>query len=649
MAGLKACCPRSKHTNPQPRTTQDPTAAQDPSRSYGTSNHQPISPIPQDLENLDGLTLDHSRDSSLGESDGSTLANPAWFSGEANSYTTFEPLSDLSAEGSRYQRSSLFPMSHLIPRALGGQGTKRRDSSLTNSTGPSVTSSFRARLSDSTPGQVKAAFELIKRYTIPKDSEGETSPSSPSRPVGLHSRRTRPSGSSLIVPGDFLDIDFMRQGQEVSNFPSAETDDSWSRVVKEVLSAQNLWPVKGRCAINSDSPWELPTLNPSASDDFGNTVFHFLAARGSQRALVDQIMQAQGPLQTAIGSKNTAGQTLLHLLNRSWFEDGSSLDELLSMLEHLQFDILASDIYGRNFFHLLQENGLNHERIRDLAHSFNIKTLNRRDAFDRKPMDSRSARLMWRAAAIHRLYPGRTPRLNLSTEDPVTARIRSSTELLRIVTNAIQVGTQSNPDSEDSEGRNGFQCLAEVVLGNLPIQNHAQPPSMKRKLGNDMEPKLQSGHLIYRLELLEGLISAHVDANHYDKAGQTPLMAFVKHIPDGTKEDKDLRQIIARLVHAGADMEARNRQGETALYMAARLGKKVALKQLLELGANLYVRNAHGLHIVDATQQALQTATNDTHLYARLHSCCAILTGQIGERWKAVTALDEWGVHTRRT
>lgn len=642
MAGLKASCHRLKHRTPQS------TTAQDPSRSYGAA-HNPISPVSQDLENLEGLTLDHSRDSSLAESDGSTLANTLWFSTEPNLYTTYEPLPDPSAEGSQYQRTSFFPMSHFFPRAqAGGQGTKRQDSSLTSSTGPSVTSSFRARLSDSTPGQVKAAFELIKRYTIPKESEGEASPSSPSGPVGLYSRRRGASGSSLIVPGDFLDINFTRQRQEVSNFSPAESDDSWSRVVNEVLSAPNLWPVKGRCSISSDSPWELLNLNPTATDDFGNTVFHFLAARGSQRALVDQIMQVQGHLPTAIGSKNTAGQTLLHLLNRSWFEDGSSLDELLSLLKHFQFDILAADVYGRNFFHLLQENGLNHERIRDLAHSFNIKSLNRRDAFDRKPMDSRSARRMWRAATIHRLYPGRRPRLNLSTEEPVDARIRPSTELLKIVTNAVQVGTQSNPDSEDFEGRNGFQCLAEVVLGNLPIQEYAQPPSMKRKMGDDMEPKLQEGPLTYRLELLEGLIVANVDVNHYDKSGQTPLMAFVKHIPDGTKEDKDLRQIIIRLVQAGANMEARNRQGETALYMAARLGKKVALKQLLELGANLYVRNAHGLHMVDATHQALQPATNDTHLYARLHSCCAILTGQLGERWKAVTALNEWGVNTRR-
>ncbi|KAK7743380.1 hypothetical protein SLS62_010617 [Diatrype stigma] len=640
MAGLKASCHRSKRENRQH------TVAENPSRGYGTAS-QPTSTIPHGLENLDGLTLDHSHSSLPTESDGSTLANLPWFSNEPSLHPAYVARSDPLAESSRRPRSSWHTMSHMFPRALGGQGPKRRDSGLTNSTDLSATSSFRNKLSDATPKQVKAAYELIKRYTIPKDYETDVSPASPSLPTGLFSQsRTGPVASPrLIVPGDFLSADFMLQAQGLPNFPPNEATESWAKVAKEVLSAQNLWPSKGRCSINSDSPWELQALDPSATDDFGNTVFHFLAARGSQRALVDQIMQAEEQFPAAIGSRNTAGQTLLHMLNQSWFEDGSPLGELLSRLNHIQFDILAVDVYGRNFFHLLRERRLHPERIRDLAHPFSIKTLNRRDAFDRKPMDSRSARRMWRAAAIHRLYPGRTPRLHISTEDPASARIHSHTELLRVVTNAMNVDTRPNPDAEDSDGRNAFQCLAEVVLGNLPIQKHAI--STKRKLGVDMEPKLQDGNLSYRLELLGQLISAGVDVNHYDKLGQTPLMAFVKHIPDGVKEDNDLREIITKLVQAGANMEARSRQGETALYMAARLGKKVALKKLVELGANICVRNPQGLHILDAAHQALQTAANDTYLYARLYACCAMLSGQLGERWKTVTVLDEWRVRHR--
>lgn len=640
MAGLKASCHRSKRRNHQP------TAIESPNRGYGTA-YQPSSTIPHGLENLDGLTLDHSRSSLPTESDDSTLANLPWFSNEPTLHPAYVPLSDPPAESSRRPRSSFATISHMLPRALGGQGAKRRDSGLTNSTDLSATSSFRNKLSDATPKQVKAAFELIKRYTIPKSSEADVSPSSRSLPTGLFSQsRTGPTASPrLIVPGDFLSIDFILQAQGASNLPPNEATEGWAKVAKEVSSAQNLWPSKGRCSINSDSPWELSALDTTATDDFGNTVFHFLAAQGSQRALVDQIMQAEEQFPTAIGSRNTAGQTLLHMLNQSWFDDGSALDELLSRLNHIQFDILTVDVYGRNFFHLLREHKLPPDRIRYLAHSFCIKILNRRDAFDRKPMISPLGRRIWRVALIYRLYPGRASGLHISTEDPASARIHSHTELLRIVTDAMSVDTQPNPDAEDSEGRNALQCLAEVVLGNLPIQKHAN--STKRKLGDDMEPKLQDGHLSYRLELLGQLISAGVDVNHYDKLGQTPLMAFVKHIPDGVKEDNDLREIITKLVQAGANMEARSRQGETALYIAARLGKKVALKKLVELGANVCVRNAQGLHILDANHQALQTATEDTHLYARLHACCAMLSGQLGERWKTVTVLDEWGVRHR--
>ncbi|RYP46753.1 hypothetical protein DL768_007100 [Monosporascus sp. mg162] len=632
MAGLRTGCRGPKRKN-------GPAAAvEEPARNNGTANYLTVTTI-NDFDDFDGLTLGQSPGPSFAKSDVSTLARPDQVLADADLCSTYEPLSDLPAPESRGPANSF---SFLFSSTSRGQGSKRQDSGLTNSTDLSITSSFRARLRDATPAEVKAAFHLIKRCTIPKGADAGASPTSPSFAAWPGQEGSR--GLPLIVPGDFLNADLMQQAaQHVSTTSSEYGNGGPCKVAVEVLSAPNLWPSKGRCSAGLEVPGDLRGLNFGATDDFGNTAFHFVAARCSQQVLFDHVMQAPGHHQATIGSRNTAGQTLLHVLNRSWYEEGSPLSELLNALGRYKFDALATDVYGRNFFHLLQEHRVSHDRIRELAHLFDIKSLNRRDAFGRRPMDSRSAGLFRRAIAIHRLYSGRHTPLTISTENPGDARIRAHTDLLKIVTDAVRVEGQPNPDSEDFDGRNAFHCLAEVVLDTRSIQDPAGRPPMKRKLGADMEPKLQEGPLSYRLELLKRAIEARVDVNHYDKTGQTPLMAFVKHIRDGTKEDRDLRQIITRLVQAGARMEARNRQGETALYMAARLGKKVALAQLIDLGANVYARNASGLNALEATKQALEAATNDTHLYARLHSCCGILAGQLGEGWKGVTALEEWG------
>ncbi|RYO83386.1 hypothetical protein DL766_010610 [Monosporascus sp. MC13-8B] len=644
MAGLRACRRGSK------RKRGPAAAVEEPARNDGTASNLTV-PTMHDFDNFDGLTLDPSRGPSFAESDASTLARPNQLWADADLRPTHEPLSDLPAPDPRRRANPSPPMPPFLPRSFRGQGSQRQDSGLTNSTDLSVTSSFRARLRDATPAEVKAAFHLIKRCTIPKDANVSASPTFPSFPAWPG--REGSEGLLLIVPGDFLNTDLMQQEAQHVSTSSEDSDGGSRKAAIEALSAPNLWPSKGHCSAGLDVPGDLRGLNFGATDDFGNTAFHFIAARCSPQALLDHVrppsgqLEASGQLGATICSRNTAGQTLLHVLNRLWYgECSSSLSELLAALDRYKFDALATDVYGRSFFHLLRENRVSHERIRELAHPFDMKSLNRRDAFGRKPMDSRSAGRFRRAIAIHRLYPGRPTALTIPTEDPGDARIRPNTGLLKIVTDAIRVDGQPNPGSEDSDGRNAFHCLAEVVLGTRSIEDHARPPSMKRKLGNDMEPKLQEGPLSYRLELLEGVINARVDVNHYDKTGLTPLMAFVKHTRDGTRGDRELRLIITRLVEAGADMEARNRRGETALYMAARLGKQVALDRLIELGANVYVRSASGLNALEAIGQALKAATNETHLYARLHACNGILAGHLGEKWEGVTALEEW--RTRR-
>lgn len=111
-------------------------------------------------------------------------------------------------------------------------------------------------------------------------------------------------------------------------------------------------------------------------------------------------------------------------------------------------------------------------------------------------------------------------------------------------------------------------------------------------------------------------------------------MAFILFLPDSADDkSKTLLALLETLIRHGARLEARNRLGETALLMAARLGRKVALTltTLLEHGANVHARDVYGrgvLEIVDRTVR--RRGRGDVALYARLEAVRVLLTGRRG-------------------
>jgi len=116
----------------------------------------------------------------------------------------------------------------------------------------------------------------------------------------------------------------------------------------------------------------------------------------------------------------------------------------------------------------------------------------------------------------------------------------------------------------------------------------------------NINPANPEGPVPSPLRHLNALLQASVSATHFSKLGTTPLMAFIEHIPDDYDDKaKTLRMIFKTLIQDGASIEARNRQGETALLVAARLGRKVALATLVEMGANIHVRDIQGKGVLD--------------------------------------------------
>ncbi|MCA1292683.1 DUF4274 domain-containing protein [Paenibacillus sp. alder61] len=73
--------------------------------------------------------------------------------------------------------------------------------------------------------------------------------------------------------------------------------------------------------------------------------------------------------------------------------------------------------------------------------------------------------------------------------------------------------------------------------------------------------------------------AAELDVNERDDRGRTPLMLFLTH--------RMPVEAIEVLLNAGADLEAEDRLGDTALKKAVKFKRKEAIRKLLEAGAKL--------------------------------------------------------------
>lgn len=98
---------------------------------------------------------------------------------------------------------------------------------------------------------------------------------------------------------------------------------------------------------------------------------------------------------------------------------------------------------------------------------------------------------------------------------------------------------------------------------------------------------------VYRTNLgraadIQILLDQGVPANHKSEDG-TPLIALA-----AARTDEDAPKALQVLIAAGADVNAKDAQGQTALFHAARVGSADAVKQLLEANVNSYAVDNKG-------------------------------------------------------
>ncbi|KAF6795415.1 Ankyrin-like protein [Colletotrichum sojae] len=405
-------------------------------------------------------------------------------------------------------------------------------------------------------------------------------------------------------------------------------------------------------------------------DCFGNTILHFLAARAHPIILIRTIIEYEG-LSAIL---NTSGQSFLHCLSPVWYE--GNLDFLRFLLRYLkstfkpdlntkealtfgpsgqaeykfdmdaedagELDIYAKDVYGRSIFHLMSEIIPDKEVLRELFAPFESSSYKMRDAFGPFPGEKVSG-----------LSKAKNNGVRFMEGEDMDASTVSSIEYQAQLQETIDKA-YGNRYVEFRGGKNALHCVAEVVLSpdslfkKVPNLNARprQAAHNKRTQGPKPTTKsqdLDSSERYYkrREEIVKDLLGLKVDANAYDDDGNTVLMYFIAQLP----EDNDRKtpvKIIKSVIDSGVDIQARNRSGETALHVAVRLGKKLAMKSLVEMGANVNVKDFQGQTPLRLLASCLQEAGSDMVTYAHLEACYSWLSGQAEVKSKS-SVLDEWG------
>ncbi|GAB0134935.1 hypothetical protein EsDP_00003287 [Epichloe bromicola] len=301
------------------------------------------------------------------------------------------------------------------------------------------------------------------------------------------------------------------------------------------------------------------------------------------------------------------------------------------------FVTYSRDCFRRSFLHLLIAEKYPQELLDQVAVFCDQDILAARDAFGLGPAHAATGMELDRNGIVLQNSFG-----SVSASDP---RIAKESKLLENVRLAGQC-----PSLQGDHGRNGLHCLAMASLSSATVANkyHLQSPPREKITKRHRNPQhaldSSTDKLNFRLGLVIGLLHAGVDPNQHDNDGNTTLMAFVAELP-GDDDYQIQPQILEALVNKGANVNARNRRGETALHVAVRCGRKLPMRTLVRLGASVHSRDSAGRSLLDIADVKMVNCESDEHTtdYAHFEACRAWLSGK-GMALQRPTVIDEWGM-----
>ncbi|KAK1773654.1 hypothetical protein QBC45DRAFT_455324 [Copromyces sp. CBS 386.78] len=533
----------------------------------------------------------------------------------------------------------------------------------------------------------------------------------------------------FAVPGDFLTAHTLNCAEAPASGHGSGT--CWCAIVAETTREEGSWLTPtGEIREEVGDLVRTPSSETcQLQDPFGNTLLHLFAARSACQEQLFRLVPYSGDALGLTNTANQTFLHVLNPEWFSNVPSAlSSLRRLLDVVRHSNQDIFhITDVYGRTFFHRAASLVADREVLADILTYSNVAIPLARDAFGLDPVANVQPgptilqpgtpiygspisysphELPNRSSAPSRVPSPRTSVAGVPSPEDEGPFLAYHARLIRIIHSAY-----SNPLAEDSEGRNGLHCLAEAIINQqsmdeqrLALLSTSSSRPQKRSRHSSLSSELTPIHVIpsmspgptshpspitstfgvvtekenplpCRLRHLNSLLhpssgpsTVGVNPNAYDKFGTTPLMAFTQHIPDD-EDDKSrtLQSILETLIRGGANIEARNRKGETALLIAARLGRKTALRVLLEQGANVRARDKWGRGVLEVLDWGVLGCTGSVNRvpgqgeklsgreegikereelarYARLEACRGLLTGRKDWRVGYVKETEEDGM-----
>lgn len=459
----------------------------------------------------------------------------------------------------------------------------------------------------------------------------------------------------LAVPGDFMIAQkYVQSCQRERHFAQYLQESKcacWCTIADETTDLADNFYLTAKGDVCDRASIDLGDLaNGPGVDVFGNTLAHLFAALETKEGIEATLHIVQSK-RTSSFLANKADQTFLHVLSSVWFTGLNDLTApLYTLLDELFYQgvsgaVFSRDVYGRTFFHQLDRYCSDVHAFNHIVRNYNGSVIPR-DAFGVQPPSNLAEHTL---PGLRR--KGTAPLSPLAEEltDYDLAALHQS--LITVVRAAYD-----DPSVEDDEGRNGLQCLAALKLDagalspsspSSPNPNQPSNPN-KRKRGKEDGVKTIETRAQYLENLLVRTASAKPpDVNHYDKRGMTVLMAFATYLVD--EQDKSgllIGKIIDTLLDAGAKLDARNRQGETALLVAARHGNKHVVSKLLDRGANFHARDKSGKGIMAIIESQITESSGDLPSYGRLEAVrAAVVAKKLGDTGgqDEPSFLDEWG------
>jgi hypothetical protein len=328
----------------------------------------------------------------------------------------------------------------------------------------------------------------------------------------------------------------------------------------------------------------------ASTDRFGNTPLHFAAASSCITTTALKSIITSG---IKIETRNTSGENFMHVLNVGGLGGIEEYIDLLEFLQDTDFQFSDRDIHGRTVAHRFFE--MHKPWKINMGNLIEIFRLLRVDisAVDNLGYDYGVSEIIsgWRAALLERP----SERLDLL------------------------IHRHCNPEYQMVDYRATLLSLLDRRIPGLP------------------------GFELIGLQDWPGMVKKKSLTKWVDINGDTPLTALVRCYPEFGSEDR-FRIMISCLASDGCDINARDRQGYTALAIATRMGLRPIVSCLLKHGALVNTRSYNGTSTMSYAAKSLHYAQKNgkEKLYGMIISCISLITDKGAKTEPSV--YDEFGV-----